>query len=337
MPMLGVVFTGQEQLEIRPFVLPDPGPGQALVEVTKTLISTGTECICYQRKFAPGSHYDEWVKYPFYSGYSAAGRVLQVGAGVTQVKPGDRVAIPTPHQSHSIVPTSVIYPVPEGVSDEEATWATLGHITQHGFRKPALALGETVVVVGAGLLGQLIVQYAHLCGAGEIIVIDPVQKRLDMARAHGATQTLSIGVEKALEPVLQITGGKRADVLFEMTGHAQVFAAALGLLGKHGRLALIGDTGTPTQQHLTFDIIQRDLRIFGAHATNAPNDATPEAPWSKRAMVQNFLQNLARGRMKVSDLITHRYDFRQAADAFALLSHQREQAMGVILDFTKAS
>src|SRR5687768_7239936 len=82
MQTLGLFFTGKEQLEFRAAEVPDPGPNQVLVETAKTLISTGTECICYQRKFAPGTHWDRWVKYPFPVGYSNAGRVLRVGPEV---------------------------------------------------------------------------------------------------------------------------------------------------------------------------------------------------------------------------------------------------------------
>ncbi|MCE9589079.1 MAG: zinc-binding dehydrogenase [Planctomycetes bacterium] len=336
METVAVAFTGKEQLELRRVQVPEPAAGQVLVENQKTLISTGTECICYQRKFAPGSHYDNWVKYPFFSGYSAAGRVLKVGEGVTQFRPGDRVASGSGHQRLTVQPASGVVPIPDGVSDEDATWATLSFITQHGFRKPQLVLGESVVVVGAGLLGQLITQYARLSGAGEVIVIDPAVKRLEMAKAHGATHALGVGIEKAYDAVIAITGPRRAQVLYEMTGHPAVFAHALALLGKHGRLALIGDTGTPAEQHLTFDIIGRDLRIFGAHATNPPPEATDDTPWSRRAMIQAFFKFLTRGQMKVSDLVTHRFDYSKAADAFALLSHRRDEAMGVILDFTTA-
>lgn len=336
MDSLAVTFTGKEELELRTLSVPDPQPHEVQVEVAKTLISTGTECICYQRRFAPGSHYDQWVKYPFVSGYSAAGRIIKVGQAVTHLKIGDRVACNASHQRYANVGQHGIHPMPDGLSDEEATWASLAYITQHGFRKPQLMLGESVVVVGVGLLGQLIVQYARASGAGEVIAIDPAKLRLDMAASHGATHTLAMGVDDARTHVHEITGGRGANVLYEMTGHAQVFASALKLLGKHGRLGLIGDTGTPTEQHLTFDIIQRDLRIFGAHATNAPDAESPEVPWTKRSMVQLFFKLLVRGQMRVSDLITHRYDCRQAGEAFNLLCTARDQAMGVVLDWTKA-
>ena len=81
-----IVFTGPSQLEVQDAPLHAAGPGEVLVEATRTLISTGTEMICFQRKFAPGTHWDNWVKYPFYPGYSMAGRVVAVGPGVGDLR-----------------------------------------------------------------------------------------------------------------------------------------------------------------------------------------------------------------------------------------------------------
>jgi 2-desacetyl-2-hydroxyethyl bacteriochlorophyllide A dehydrogenase len=333
MKTLGVVFTGNEQLDVRELDIAEPGPGQVLVEVTKTLISTGTETICYQRKFAPGTHWDRWVQYPFPVGYSAAGHVLGVGDGVTHVKPGDRVGCSGYHAKLTLTPAFLAYRLPRGVSDEDATWGTLAYIVQHGFRKVSVRLGESVVVIGVGLLGQLLVQYARLAGASEVIAIDTSAARLAMAAAHGATRTLNVPVADAVEAVRDATGGAMAEVVFDMTGNAQVFAAATKLVRPYGRLGLIGDTGTPAEQHLTPEVIRNDLQIFAAHAGRAPNEASDLQPWSKRAMTELFYKYLAQGRMKVSDLITHRFRPQQAAEAYGLLCTRRDEAMGVIFDF----
>src|ERR1043166_10053275 len=100
-----IVFTGKEKLELVHQALEEPKAGELLVETTRTLISTGTETICYTRNFAPGTHWDDWVKYPFPPGYSHVGRVIAVGEGVQEWKTGDRVASGAGHTSHEVTAT----------------------------------------------------------------------------------------------------------------------------------------------------------------------------------------------------------------------------------------
>jgi NADPH:quinone reductase-like Zn-dependent oxidoreductase len=77
-----ITFTGQNRVEVRDEPVPSPGPNRVVVEAARSLVSTGTEMICLQRNFAPSTHWDNWVKYPFYPGYSMAGRVVEAGEGV---------------------------------------------------------------------------------------------------------------------------------------------------------------------------------------------------------------------------------------------------------------
>jgi len=155
------------------------------------------------------------------------------------------------------------------------------------------------------------------------------EARLKMAGAHGATHTLAMGVEQAVEAVKEITGGKLAAVLFDMTGFAPVFAASHKLLADFGRLVLIGDCGTPSKQHLTSEVMLKNLVIYGAHQR-----AAAFVPgWNHRTMGAMFLDYVAAGRLKVKDLITHRYAAGDAAEAYGMLTSRRDEAMGVIFRF----
>src|SRR5204863_6317998 len=129
---------------------------------------------------------------------------------------------------------------------DDATWTALGKIAQLGVRAAEHHMGDTVVVIGLGLVGQLVVQYVRLMGAGEIIAIDPAEMRLKMAAAHGATATLAMPVGQAITEVHRLTGGGGgARVVYDVTGHPAVFPDALHLPVDRGRLVLLGDTGTP--------------------------------------------------------------------------------------------
>lgn len=212
MQSLNIVFTGKNQVEVREETLPELKPGDVLVKALKSLISTGTEGICYARLFAPGTSWDNWVQYPFGAGYSLVGEVQEVGSEVKTVKVGDRVALPVSHRQYAVAAEDSVITIPAGVSDQDAAWFHLGWITQIGVRRAAHELGDTVAVVGLGLLGQLVTQYARLSGAREVIAIDPAPQRITMALAHGATQGLALGVADAKEAISEMTQIGRAHV-----------------------------------------------------------------------------------------------------------------------------
>ena len=148
-----IVFTGKDQVEVYTEPVREPGSGEVLIQATKTLISTGTESICLSRLFEPGSYWDSWVKYPFYPGYSMVGQVVAVGSGVEGIHEGERFALRAPHKEYVTAPTRELYPVPDGVSDEEAPWLGLAQIVQNGVRRTEHRLGAAVVIIGLGLLG----------------------------------------------------------------------------------------------------------------------------------------------------------------------------------------
>jgi len=335
MESLNVVFTGQETVEVRREPVPELKSGQILVQTQRTLISTGTEGIIFGRRFAPGTHWDNWVKYPFYPGYSNAGRVLQAGADVTGFRPGDRVAVRAGHRQYFATDPGNARRIPDGVADEDATWFGLANIVQNGIRRAEHDLGDDVVVIGLGLLGQLVVQYARLSGAREVIAVDTARPRLEMAKAHGATHVLEMGAEAARTAVSEITGGRLADIVYDVTGHAAVFAPALQLARRFGKLLLLGDTGTPSEQRLTSDVIVRGVRIIGAHDNNPPAEASDHAYWTHANMTRLFFAYLERGQMNVGDLVTHRYAPEAAPEAYRMLMTDRSSAMGVIFDWSK--
>jgi threonine dehydrogenase-like Zn-dependent dehydrogenase len=118
-----------------------------------------------------------------------------------------------------------------------------------------------------------------------------------------------------------------------MTGHPAVFSDALKLLRRFGKLVLIGDVVTPAEQSLTSDVIKRDLQIIAAHGGNAPPESNDYTRWTHADMVRLFYRYLERGQMRVEDLITHRYSPDQAPEAYRMLTTNRAEAMGVLLDF----
>jgi threonine dehydrogenase-like Zn-dependent dehydrogenase len=270
-----------------------------------------------------------------------AARVTEVGKEVAGLKAGDRIVYNAPHSQFFKFKPLPAYQaqswvkIPEGVSDEEAPWYGLACTTQLGVRRANLQLGERVGIIGAGLLGQLVTQYLHAFGARKIIVIDPVQMRLDMAKAHGATHTLAADVKQAEGPIREITGGELLDVVFDITGSPVVLPVATTLVRKLGRVILLGDSPTPSQQFLGPRIVSDSISISGIHASMAPSVWSEFNPWTMPEMTALFFEFLLQKRMRVADLITNRYSPKEAPQVYEGLLRDRSSAMGIIFDWKK--
>ncbi len=334
MDSLNIVFTGKEQVELQHTPVAPPGPGEVLVRTTVSLVSTGTECICYARLIEPDTGWDRMVRYPFPAGYSHVGVVAAVGEGVTELQPDMHVASHHPHRQFVCAPQERFFPLPDGISDDEGTFYALTTVVQNGIRRAEHELGDVVVVVGLGVLGQLVVQYARLAGAWEVIAIDLSPRRLQMAAEHGATHTLCLPADEARDAVFELTGGRLADVVYDVTGSPAVFAPVQRLVRRFGKLVLLGDTGCPSEQRLVNEFLWRGLRLVGTFSGDPPAVATDHTFWTRPNMARLFFDYVLRGQMRVADLITHRYRPDEAAAVYAQLLSDRSDTLGVVFDWT---
>jgi 2-desacetyl-2-hydroxyethyl bacteriochlorophyllide A dehydrogenase len=327
-----IVFPAPRQVELREEEVPKPGPGQVAIQTLVTLVSTGTESWCYRGEFDADTGWAAWVKYPFHPGYSNVGRVVAVGEGVEGLREGDRIFSTTSHGQFATLAAAQesVVKLPEDATDEDAAWSALAFITQTGVRRGEHAMGETAAVIGLGPLGQLATQYLRLLGLREILAIDPVQARLDLALAHGATDAFCGGADAARDFVAAHTEGRLADAVYDVTGHYAVFPHALKLVRDHGTVVLLGDTPHPSRQHLTHDVLTRQLHIVGTHNAKLP---PRHAWWTLARQVLLFLGYIRRGQMRVADLVTHRFAPTDAPKVYELLQASRGDTMGVLFDW----
>lgn len=322
-----LVFHGKQQVALEAF---DPGPlgkGQVFVRTQVTLMSTGTENIVFNRLFEPGTHWDNWVKYPFYPGYCSVGVIEAVGEGVTDRKVGQRVVLRGRHRSHSVENAEVCQLVPDGLPSEQAVWYGLAKIAFQGARAAGYSLGDSVLVIGAGPIGQMSLRWAHAAGAARIIVVDTAVSRMPLAQAGGATALIKAPIAEAREAVLQAGEGALPRVVIDSTGNAAVFSAALGLAAKFGKIVVLGDTGTPARQSLTSDVISRGLTIVGAHDCHD----TPE--WNAHTIARLFLNLAASGRFSLAGLTSHVFQPEQCEEAYATANRDRSSTMGILFDW----
>ncbi len=330
----GVVFTGAKQVAMEEHELPDPGPGEVLIRSHCSLISTGTELSAFGGELRPGSRWAQYVQYPWRPGYSNVGTVVALGADMAGLEVGQRVVSHGGHASLVLQRQGTVQPVPDGVTDEDAAFCTLGVICLNGVRLARLQLGESVVVCGAGLVGVLATHLARKSGAWPVISLDLAPGRLEYARAHGATDTLAMGADAAEPEVRRITKGRMADAVFEVTGNAKVIAPLMRLPRKLGRVILLGSPRGVTEIDFHDEVHTNGLHIIGAHNSTHTPVETPYNVWTLQRDRELFLYLVAAGEMPVNDLITHRFAGEEGPAAFEMLWEDRTRLMGAILDWT---
>ncbi|MEU2433115.1 zinc-binding alcohol dehydrogenase [Streptomyces sp. NPDC007861] len=329
-----VVITEPGRVELRREVLPELSGDDLLVRTRLTLLSTGTERNCFLGDFERPSHWASWVRHPFAPGYSAVGEVLAVGPMTARYWPGDRVVLRRSHQSHMVVSEGSVYPVPDEVTDEAAVWFALSAIAQHAVRRTGPLFGEPVAVAGLGPLGQLVLQYASVAGAGELIALARGDSRLAAAAQHGATTVLAGGVPAVGDAVIQLTGGEGAGVAYDVTGAPDALAGLSDLTREAGTLVLVGDTAWPGQQVLGGTVLRRAQTVIGVHDSDIPRTgAGRHLRGTFAENVKLFFRLLAQERMAVEDLVTHTFAAAKAEAAYKLIASPDNDAIGVLLNW----
>lgn len=333
----GLVFTMPYQAEWEKVDLPDPGRGEMLTRTRKTLISTGTELTAYTGDYPAGSAWSRYVQYPWREvGYSNVGEVVAVGPDVTEYEIGQRVVSGGRHASHNLLSLSGwlggVPAIPDGVTDDQALFWQLGKTVMNGVRLARIALGEAVVLVGAGILGQLATQYARLSGAFPLIAVDLSERRLEISQAHGATHILVGGRDALLDDIRSATRGRMADVAFEITGNQHVIPTILRMVRRRGRVILLGSPRGKVAIDFHDEVHTLGLHIIGTHVTTHPEVETPFNQWTPERNGELFFDLVMAGELQLDDMITHRYQWQDAPAAYAMLAADRTQAMGVALE-----
>jgi 2-desacetyl-2-hydroxyethyl bacteriochlorophyllide A dehydrogenase len=324
-----IVFTGLQRVSLETFDPGVPGVEEVLIRTETSLISTGTETIVFNRNFDAGSLYDRWVKYPFYPGYASIGVVAALGDGVTSLAIGDRVAFRTCHCSHANIKVAACYRVPGELPATDAVWFAMAKIAFHGALAARHRLGDSVLIIGAGPIGQMATRWAYAAGVANLFVVDPLANRMVLAKAGGATAVIAAPIDQARDAILAANGAQLPRVVIDSTGNAAVFSAALGLVANHGLVVLLGNTGQPAQQVITGDVLRRGITIAGVHDTHN----TPE--WNDATITQLCFQLARTGRFSLSGLNTHWLSPTQCEDAYTIATREKATAMGVLFDWSK--
>jgi 2-desacetyl-2-hydroxyethyl bacteriochlorophyllide A dehydrogenase len=325
-------FTAPRTAEFRPERVPSPKAGEVRVRAVASALSQGTEMLVYRGEVPTDLPLDlptlaGSFGFPIKYGYATVGRVLDTGASVEDLVPGDLVFVHHPHQDVFVVPAAM----PVRLSDEldpllglfVANLETAVNIVHD----TPLRLGETALVFGQGVVGLLVAQLLRLAGAGRVLVVDPLKKRRDLARAVGVDETFEPG-EDLPERVLETTAGQGADATVEVSGSGAALQAAIEAVAVEGTVVAASWYGTkPVILSLGGHFHRGRVRLRSSQVGSTSPDLGPR--WNPARRTETVLGLLP--RLRLMELISHRFPFEEAPEAYRLVDEHPGEAVQVIL------
>ncbi|MCE5249635.1 galactitol-1-phosphate 5-dehydrogenase [bacterium] len=288
---------------------------------------------------------------PLIMGHEASGVVEETGKNVKDFTPGDRVTFDSTiycgvchfcrqglinlcdnrrvlgvscreYRQHGAfaeyvaVPEHIVYPLPEGLGFEQAAMVEPLSVAVHAVERTPRSLNDSAVVVGAGMIGLLVIQVLRAAGCGKIIAVDMDQTRLDLATRQGADRGLKPDSGGFAGEILSLTGGRGADRAFEVVGTSSAFATALSALRKGGTLTLVGNVSPSVEMPLQA-VVTREYTLYGSCASRGEYPAC--------------LDMIARGSVDVDVLKSAVAPLSEGAEWFRRLYDREPGLMKVIL------
>jgi L-iditol 2-dehydrogenase len=276
---------------------------------------------------------------PIVMGHEAAGVIESVGADVAELLSGDRVTFDSTvycndchycnqgrnnlcdnrevmgvscaefrrhgaYAQYVCVPQHIVYPLPENCSFDHAAFTEPVGVAVHAVNRANVQQGDSAIVVGAGLIGLLVVQALRHAGCETVIAIDLVANRLNMATKMGATNSMLATEENIVAKIQELTDGRGANHSFEVVGATAPVNLAVDGLRKGGTCVLVGNLAPEVNFPLQ-KVVTRELNVLG---TCAINDEIPMA-----------LEAIAQGKIDVEPLISARVSLEESAEWFAKL------------------
>lgn len=272
-------------------------------------------------------------------GYSMAGEVLECGRGVRAFKPGDRVAMAAPHAELAVAGQTLCAIVPKGVSFEQAAYTSVAAIGLQGVRLARVSIGESILVIGLGLIGQVTACLLQAQGC-RVFGIDPDESRVALAKS--LTRAV-VRTDASIEEIRAFSGASGVDAVIitaSTTSNAPIELAAEACRAK-GRVVLVGVTGMSLprepfyRKELEFTVSSslgpgRGDRLYEEKGIDYP---LGYARWTAQRNMQAVLELMADGRLPVEKLTTHRFPVDKAPEAYQLVSSGTAPHLGILLEY----
>ena len=282
---------------------------------------------------------------PLPLGYCNVGEVIAVGKGVTEFRIGDRIASNGPHAEYVLVPVNLAAKVPDGVSDEEAAFTVIGSIALQGIRLLNPLFGETVVVIGLGLIGLITAELLQANGC-RVIAFDFDAEKVGLAQEKGVT---AINISNGSDPVAvvqELTSQIGCDgvIITASNSSDEIMHQAAEMSRKRGRIILVGVVGLKLRRD---DLYKKELsfqvscsygpgRYDEAYEQRGQDYPLAYVRWTEKRNFEAVLQAIAKGQLDVKSLITERIkladylqiygDMRKSGSIASILEYDTHKA-----------
>jgi predicted dehydrogenase/threonine dehydrogenase-like Zn-dependent dehydrogenase len=283
-------------------------------------------------------------------GYSSAGEVMAVGELVEGIEVGDKVACAgAGHANHAqivSVPMNLCARIPKNVSYRQACFTTLGAIALQGIRQAQVNLGETVAVIGLGILGQLTLQMLKASGC-RVFGIDVDEPMVDLAKNSGADFGLVTGKENVASKVMNLTCDRGVDVVIITAGTSsnQPIELAGEICKDRGKVVVVGavNVDVPRKNFYKKELDIRFSRSYGpGRYDHLYEEMGIDYPfgyvrWTEKRNMEEFLNLLQQGKVNTETLTTHQFKIEDAEKAYDLIMKGDEKSLAVLLEYEDLS
>ena len=350
-----IKYTAPKTLVVEQIEDPPIGDTEIRAQSILSAISHGTEMNVYRgiapffrrklnaeyRLFEDADEQDLW-SYPirssdpgvWYMGYSNVGKVVEVGKAVTDIQVGDLIYADAPHQSQIIKPAKNVIKLPETLKPEQAIFFTNLMTAYNGILDSDIKLGDTVVVLGLGVLGQMIVQMAKMSGALQVIGVDLFEKRLEAAQLNGADYVFNARTTRDLaKEVRGLTNNKGADRVIEVTGNQKSLNEAIRIAAPDTTVTAMGwYQGACTAIDLSEEFHHNRITVRSSQTGSvAPGIAHM---YNYERKVRTCIELL--GKLKLEQLITHKVHLDDIQSAYMKIDTDPSDIIQIAITYDDA-
>jgi 2-desacetyl-2-hydroxyethyl bacteriochlorophyllide A dehydrogenase len=334
-------FTAPQEIALREEVLPEPAPGQVLIQTLISAISSGTELLIYRGQVPPDLAKDEYLPalsgkfaFPLKYGYAAVGRIVEMGPGMAPEWEGRLVFAFHPHESHFLATPDELLLLPEGISSDDAVFFPHMETAITFLLDGQPLVGEQIAVFGQGIVGLLLTSLLARYPLASLVTLDLYPLRRRTSESLGAHVSLDPQPKAALKQLMLELQGPRpfpgADLCYELSGNPAALDQAIAATGFSGRVVVGSWYGRKrTDLHLGGRFHRSRIRLISSQVSTIAPELTGR--WNRLRRYQLAWQMLQ--QVKPARFITHRFPFSEATKAYELIDQNPAEVLQVILTY----
>lgn len=344
-----MIYDGPRKLRVESIPELPILPGTIRTRALCSGISHGTEQGVYQgtapffrrkmdgstRLFVDANEEEVWT-YPvrscdpgvWYMGYAHVGEVIEVASDVTDFKLGDIVYASAPHQSQCILPQEAAVKLPDGINPEYGVFFTNLVTVLNGILDTRIKVGDTIVISGLGVLGQLAAQLAKLNGASQVIGIDPIEQRRKIAKENGIDKTFDPTEGDVAMEIRKLTNMRGPDAVIEVSGSVKALNEAIRIAAPDTTVTAMGwYQGMCGELNLSEEFHHN--RITLRCSQTGSTDPSIQNLWDYKRREETCLSLLS--TLRFDNLITQRVDFKDVASAYERIEKNPSEVIQIAL------